>query len=252
MKMYLVLFVAIMSGLPQLAEADYVMSVLHEGDSSVVVVPGSRFTVAVELSSNGMDQHNSAIFRVVFSDPGLVLEGYTWGAPYENGTVTDFSTPRLNTLPQLIDADTYDNGDSAVDMYMSNVNAAPFGIGTLLTLDVLVPADYAGPNQVSLQVVPDTLSLGFPPAVPTISGPVFTVNMAFRILGLVVTPGVNEGVLSWNSQAGLIYDVFSAAVPGGTETNVLSNILGQPNITSKTVPLTDDYGVFRVQRRSAP
>jgi hypothetical protein len=252
MKTIPMLLIALLIGLPRMAAADYVMTLLHGGDTSLVAVPGTRFSVTVDLRSDAADLHNSVLFRVVFSEPGLVLESYEWSAPYENGTLSDFSTPRLNTLPQVIDADSYNNGDSVVDVYLSNVTAGSFGAGTLLTLSFYVPPEFAGPSQVSMQVVPDTLSLGFNPPVPTFPGPMFLVNIGFRILGLTFTPGADEGVLSWASKSGLFYDVLLASVPGGVETNVLENVEGLVDRTSVTVPMTEDRGVFRVQQHAAP
>ena len=50
--------------------ADYVLSLKHEGSATVSTTPGGRFSVAAVLSTNAADQHDSVIFRIVFSAPG--------------------------------------------------------------------------------------------------------------------------------------------------------------------------------------
>lgn len=162
---------------PQSAEAAYILTAKSAGASNALVTPGNSFDLDIALSSNAADANTSAVFRVVFSDPGLVLSGYTWKAPYTNSVNNDGSTPKFNALPVTLSAATYitPSAPGVVDINMENfLDAGSFGTGTLVTLTLMVPANYSGPGTVSINVVPDGISDGITP-VATSAGPAFVV-----------------------------------------------------------------------------
>jgi hypothetical protein len=104
------------------ASAEYTISASSGGLSSVNAAPGQTVNVDVVLTSNAADVHNSAIFRVVFSEPGIEYLGYSWSSPYS--MLFDGSTPDLASLPGVITASTlsglaYPSG--IADVEMSNV-----------------------------------------------------------------------------------------------------------------------------------
>jgi len=111
---------------------------------------GGSFAVQMVLYSDASpaDSHTSGVFTVQFSRPGLQYDGYSWASPYVTGGEDDFSAPANGDLPQLLDVDTYvsDFADpGAVDIYFENFVAgdeAVFTTGTLLSLNLSVPADY--------------------------------------------------------------------------------------------------------------
>ena len=53
------------------ALADYTFELLSNNMNSVDVEPGDTFDLDIILTSDGSDVHDTAIFRVVFSSPGL-------------------------------------------------------------------------------------------------------------------------------------------------------------------------------------
>jgi hypothetical protein len=142
------------------------------------------FNLNIWLSSNDSDIHDSAIFRVVFSKPGLVYNGYDWQAPYlkygENGSTDDDSDPIITDLPIMLDADIlsgvgYPAG--VVDVELSNAADDNFSTGLLATLSIEVPESWGNlPDSIIIDVIPDTFADGFS-VIPTTSGPSFTVNI---------------------------------------------------------------------------
>lgn len=146
------------------AEAAYMMSIASNGSSSAVVLPGDSVLLQVELSSDGGDVHNSAIFRMIFSAPGLKFLGYEWASPYLNGTLDDDSKPLANMLPLLLDDGTlsgvgYPNG--VVDIEFSNVlPVGPnFGSSVLVTLELEVPDNYSGDEVIQISLAPDQIAI---------------------------------------------------------------------------------------------
>ncbi len=158
------------------AHADYTLSPLSGGSASKTVQKGDSFSLDLVLTSDGSDEHNSAIFRVVFSSGGLSYESYAWTAPYATGTTDDDSKPLIADLPTVLTADTLSGPGypaGTVDIELSNVLAsATFGTGTLATMTITVPASYSGSNSVTISVAPDTFADGFT-EINTIAGPSF-------------------------------------------------------------------------------
>lgn len=147
------------------AAAGYVISI-DRVDGGGELLPGQSFTLAVRLdSSTGFDQHNSAIFWLVFSEAGLWISNYDWSLPYETGGVLDQSTGSDTPLPLAINADTYERpGDEAglIDLEFSNVLlSGRFGSGILLTAEFMVPGNYSGTGLISIAAEVDTIADGF-------------------------------------------------------------------------------------------
>ena len=175
--------------LPLPVYATYIITPLSSGASSLDLLPGDSFDLDVVLTSGASDEHLSAIFRVIFSSPGLSYESYDWQVPYANGTQDDDSDPLIGDLPVLLDADTltgpgYPTG--VVDVELSNVvpdPSIPFRTGTLVTLTLEVPLDYPVPETVTIGIEPDQLYHGLE-EIPTTAGPDFTLHVVPEPAGL--------------------------------------------------------------------
>ncbi len=158
------------------ARAAYTLIPTADGLSTRTVAPGDPFRLDVTLTSDAADQHNSAIFQLFFTEPGLVYQSYDWAAPYADGPPFDDSTPLLADLPAALDADLLTGpGHPAgvTDVELSNVLiGSTFGVGTLVSLDLLVPADFAFRGSLFIAAVPDTFADGFD-EIPAASGQVF-------------------------------------------------------------------------------
>ena len=149
------------------AGADYIIRPLCGGLDSATVDLDETFDLDIVLDSNASDEHISAILQVVFSAPGLSYQSYEWHAPYTNQTDDDDSTPFWTAVPTLLTADSFSGGEpDAVDLELSNAtdggggSPPTFGTGTLVTLTLLVPADYAGPEAVTISAEPDEFFAG--------------------------------------------------------------------------------------------
>lgn len=162
------------------ATADYVLTPRSGGSGSAIVGRGRTLNLNLGLTSDSSDTHTSAIFRVVFSSPGLTYQSYLWQAPYSNTSGDDDSTPRAEQLPVTLTADTL-SGPSfppgVVDVELSNVvESGTFGQGSLVTLTLGVPAGYTGPDSITISAAPDTFANGFDEIVTT-AGPPFTLTI---------------------------------------------------------------------------
>jgi hypothetical protein len=175
--------------------ASYVMTPVSNGATFLEITPGESFQLDIELSSSGDVVHNSAIFRVIFSEPGISYDGYSWANPYETGSMFDDSDPFIDELSVQLDASTLTGlgyPDEIVDVELSNVVAGGgvFAHGLLVSMDLTVPADFAL-GSVFIDLMPDTLANGFD-EIPTTSVQSFE---------LVVVPG--PGALAFLALAGL-------------------------------------------------
>lgn len=157
------------------AEGAYIVSPMVAGQSGAIVAPGATFELDVVLASPTGAVHNSAIFALEFSTPGLEYLGYTWAAPYAAGTVFDDSLPRLDDLPTTLSPGTLTGPgypDGVVDVELSNVaESGGFGVGVLATLTLRVPDAFPA-QTVLITVRPDTFAMGFD-EVPAAAGPAF-------------------------------------------------------------------------------
>ena len=164
------------------ARADYVMSLSSAGAGGVTVSPGGALNLDVALASSAGESHNSAIFRLVASAPGLVYQSYTWQAPYLNGTLDDDSKPLMKDLPSVLSATTLQGlgyAANTVDVELANVtgDGSGFTNGTLVRLVLQVPADYQGPSPITLTVEPSAIANGFA-LIPTAVSGTFTITIA--------------------------------------------------------------------------
>jgi hypothetical protein len=149
---------------------DYIISLSSGGTSNITAKVGEKFSLDVVLSSSSTDSHNSAIFRVIVSAPGLVYESYRWMEPYSNGTSDDDSKPILNALPANLTTNTLSGtgySNNVIDFELSNV-ATPklFSSGNLVRMEFSIPTNYTGPDTIQFQIAPDTFANKFTP-VPT-------------------------------------------------------------------------------------
>ncbi len=145
------------------AKAAYVLTPLVGGASQVSVAPGQSFQVDYWLTSDASDTHDSAIFQVELSSPGLILTSISWSSPYEASL--DGSTPLITSLPALINANTLDGPafpNGVADFELSNVSfAGSFTTGLLVSTVIQVPASGLSTDSITLTIVPDTMALGF-------------------------------------------------------------------------------------------
>jgi hypothetical protein len=147
------------------AGADYTLRPLIGGVSFAAVLPGESVALDIMLEGGPGDVHNSAVFQVVCSEPGLLYESYAWSDPYTTGTIYDDCAPFISELPLAIDGDVLQGPgypDGVVDLELSNVLITEeFGVGLLVTLHLRVPEDWSGDGPIFLLAVPDTFADGF-------------------------------------------------------------------------------------------
>lgn len=178
-------------------QADYTLNVLTDGVPRARVTPGETFELGVFLSTAAEDTHDAAVFQLSFSSEGLLLNSYTWAAPYQTGTLEDASTPSPSLLPVLITPQLLSGGSypfNVTDIEFSNITPQAgqfFNDGRLVTLSISVPANYSGPDSVTITPVPVEFVKGFG-LVTTVPGQSFVLTipepstLAFGISGLLL------------------------------------------------------------------
>jgi hypothetical protein len=172
-------------GLSGAASAAYTLEPqLASGSSFIDPTIDGNFVIRFALTSDSTtapDLHNSSVFRVNFSRPGVIITGLSWGAPYVN---TGDALPTPGSLPIAVNPGTLvlPVGDiGASDIEFSNVVPTPtgrFSVGTILTLNLRLTPDFE-PGNLFIAAEPDTFLNGFD-EVPTAAG--------LRLL-MVVVPG---------------------------------------------------------------
>lgn len=146
------------------ANAGYLMGITSNGATSASVLPGDSIVLQIAITADASETHNSAIFRVNFSAPGLRYMGYEWENPYLNGSLDDDSKPLGGTLPVVLD-DLLLSGvgypAGVVDVEFSNVlPVGPnFGSGIIATLTLQVPDAYNGAPEIQISLAPDQIAL---------------------------------------------------------------------------------------------
>lgn len=154
-------------GLAVAAHADYIIDLKSNGSSIVTVQPGASFNLDVVLSGEPDTVHNSAIFQLEFSTPGLLYESYSWASPYVTGNIFDDSKPFTDDLPAVLTDDLLKGPGypaDVVNIELSNVVPVPgetFGSGVLVTLLLTVPEGWDGASLIEIIAVPDTFADGF-------------------------------------------------------------------------------------------
>jgi hypothetical protein len=185
------------------ANAQYLVTARSLGLDTRNVAPGETFSLDIAITGAAGDRHQAAVFQVVFSFAGLEYDAYSWAEPYANGTLDDFSTPDDSMLPLLLDADSLSGPafpTGVTDIDMQNVlplGAPDFTSGRIVTLTLRVPADWSGPDQVQISVIPDQFTRfvgGQEFAVPATAGTPFTL--------VVPAPGIGAAGVMLMAAAG--------------------------------------------------
>ena len=160
------------------SQASYILTPLSGGQSSISVSAGDSFTLDINLeSTDGLDEHNSAIFQLVFTSPGIELLSYSWASPYETGTVFDDSTPNSDVLPMTIDENSLMGPgypDGVIDIEFSNVLISDlYETGEIVSLELRMSDAWDG-TAVTIFATPDTFANGFH-EIETTAGQGFTI-----------------------------------------------------------------------------
>jgi len=152
------------------ASAAYVGSVVGLGPGDVPtdtlsLAPGESFNAQVVLTGDVGDKNDSAVFRLVFSQPGLEFASgwLQWGAPYTTGGLDDFSSPSATTSG-TIDVATHTDVVHPFDVDASFENLTDnfgdyFTTGALVSFSLAVPVGFA-PGPVTIQFVPESFTAG--------------------------------------------------------------------------------------------
>lgn len=142
------------------ARADYLMTLVDSstGLSSVDVLPGANTSVDLILTSDAGDVHDSNGFFVTASRGDLLLNSWAWSSTeFNTGSPDDFTVMSgqpgsggalLAALPLPINNDV----NFAALTHTSGVT---FGTGTLISFELGVPASFAVPQTITLNVIPD-------------------------------------------------------------------------------------------------
>lgn len=133
------------------ANANYVIDVQGPGGTSGAdVAPGGSISLDVVLSGDSVTTTND--FAVTFSRGGLILNNFSFGAPYVTEGGDDTSQPQVADLPLTLADDTAGVSGSAVDAWFSNfLGTGAFADGTVLSFDLEVPGDYPlGPVDIGI------------------------------------------------------------------------------------------------------
>ncbi|MCC7375101.1 MAG: hypothetical protein IT581_10620 [Verrucomicrobiales bacterium] len=161
--------------------SDYLVKLTSNGSDQVMLAPGRAFVLDVEVSGPSNEISDSAELRLRFSAPGLVLQSCAWSPPYVSGGTDDVSLPAPSSLPAAIDVSAVTSAGfppADVDLYFSNLaaNAASATPGRLIRLNLSVPANYNGPETITVEALPILFALGFD-AVKSAGGPLFPIRI---------------------------------------------------------------------------
>lgn len=148
------------------------------GNPSVGVRPGDPFVVSVDLESDIPISYNSAIFRLVLSRAGVVVEDYEWTPPFVTRGPFDFSLLGMQ-LPEAVDADTLSGPTYPVGVidveFASFLAVGEAGEGTVVEVELRMPSDIEPGESFQVVAVPDTFAFGFV-TIPTAAATVLTVR----------------------------------------------------------------------------
>jgi hypothetical protein len=135
------------------------------GQSSLTLNPGETFSGAVLLQASPGDRFDFALFRLVFSEPGLSFSsGWSqWSSPFTTGGLDDFSTPSSNSAG-IIDANSYLDvlAPGVVDVSFENLTdnfGDYFFTGMLVSFTLTVPSDFQ-PSAFTVAFAPEIFSDG--------------------------------------------------------------------------------------------
>ena len=146
MRLFFLIFLSSLLGCVSL-QAQYQMELKGGNGVQHVVYAGTRVRVMVSLAATSNEFHNACLFRMECSRPGLVLESYTWFAPYDNLSVADDSIPSLQYLPHTLGENSLlglGYPDNVVDFQLSNVTPGTlfFRSGDLVEVSFRVPETF--------------------------------------------------------------------------------------------------------------
>lgn len=136
------------------------------GGGSSLVLPGEVVEVGFDLTGPTA-AHNSAIFRVIWSESVVELLSVAWQPPYATGGVFDDSVPSATALPMVVTPGLltgFGYPANVADIELSNVvppgpGGGEAGAGRLVTLRFRVLADVTV-DRFLLSAVPDTFARG--------------------------------------------------------------------------------------------
>ncbi|MEM7621784.1 MAG: hypothetical protein AAF235_01110 [Planctomycetota bacterium] len=121
------------------------------GEETITVMPGETFSFQVTLTTPNAEQFDTAVFRLSFTEPGLVYgaDWYDWQAPFADGGTFDFTEPPPSA-GSVITVDTFTDAVDplAIDVRFENL-LETFGDlaggGHLATATFTVPLDFPVP-----------------------------------------------------------------------------------------------------------
>lgn len=133
------------------------------------VLPGGTFQVDAVLTGNPPNTHDSAIFDVKVTGPrSLQYNGYLWDiVKYQSGSADDFSIPKgaldtgIISPSVLITNSLYPQTPALADVHFEAVTrqGQTFGVGTLVTLNLQMPANAVPGEQFTIAPLTDTFAL---------------------------------------------------------------------------------------------
>jgi len=183
------------------AHAEYTISIENAADNSATaaLVPGEMVSLNIILT--GDSTHVSNDFFINFSQGGLEYVAYEWFGSFTTGAANgdDRSMPDLADLPLVIARDSTDDINSAFDIQFSNfLSAGNFGVGTLLRIDLTVPADFPD-STIDINPFNGAFVEGFMTTVP-LSGGMFilTVGTGGDMAGSTTADTDGDGVMDSN------------------------------------------------------
>ncbi len=127
------------------AHAEYTISIENAADNSATAALVQGEMVSLNIVLSGDSTHISNDFVINFSLGGLAYVAYEWSGNFPTGAANgdDRSMPDLANLPTVIARDTTGAANSAFDIQFTNfLSTGNFGVGTLLRVDLMVPADF--------------------------------------------------------------------------------------------------------------
>lgn len=135
------------------------------GQSNLTLNRGDTFSGAVLLQASPGDQFDFALFRLVFSEPGLSFaSGWSqWSSPFTTGGLDDFSTPSSNSAG-IIDANSYLDvlAPGVVDVSFENLTdnfGDYFFNGMVVSFALTVPSDFQ-PSAFTVAFAPEIFTDG--------------------------------------------------------------------------------------------
>jgi len=183
------------------AHADYRLGA-YSTSSELSLTVGDEFSINIIVEGPAAQMHNSCIFSLFLTGPGIEILSYDWATPYESLSPYEYSTPGAAALPAIITPDLYvrQEAPDLNDVEFSNVvdpesGTSMAGPGRILTANMRVPASYNGATRVFIFAIPDTFANGFS-EITTRLGSGVTLNIVIPAPGVVAMCGALLGGIS--------------------------------------------------------